>query len=55
MHRGLHLHGVMFRLIKHTSIFTFITGITGGQVLAKLVEVLRYEPEGRGFDSRWCH
>jgi len=20
-----------------------------------LVEVLRYKPEGRGFNSRWCH
>ena len=23
--------------------------------VALLVEVLRYKPEGRGFDSRWCH
>jgi hypothetical protein len=22
--------------------------------LAQLVEALRYKPEGRGFDSRWC-
>jgi hypothetical protein len=22
---------------------------------ARLVEALRYKPEGRGFDSRWCH
>ena len=21
----------------------------------QLVEALRYKPEGRGFDSRWCH
>ena len=21
----------------------------------ELVEALRYKPEGRGFDSRWCH
>jgi len=20
-----------------------------------LVEALRYKPEGRGFDSQWCH
>jgi hypothetical protein len=20
-----------------------------------VVEALRYKPEGRGFDSRWCH
>jgi len=22
--------------------------------VAQLVETLRYKPEGRGFDSRWC-
>jgi hypothetical protein len=22
---------------------------------SQLVEALRYKPEGRGFDSRWCH
>jgi hypothetical protein len=27
----------------------------GQAVVAQLVEVLRYKPEGRGFDSRWCH
>ena len=26
-----------------------------GHAVAQLVEALRYEPEGRGFDSRWCH
>jgi hypothetical protein len=24
-------------------------------VVAQLVEALRYKPEGRRFDSRWCH
>jgi hypothetical protein len=23
--------------------------------VAQLVEALRYKPEGRGFDSQWCH
>ena len=23
--------------------------------VAQLVEALRYKPEGRGFDSRWCN
>ena len=23
--------------------------------MAQLVEALRYKPEGRGFDYRWCH
>jgi len=26
-----------------------------GYAVAQLVESLRYKPEGRGFDSRWCH
>ena len=26
-----------------------------GHAIAQLVEALRYKPEGRGFDSRWCH
>jgi hypothetical protein len=26
----------------------------GGPAVAQLVEALRYKPEGRGFDSRWC-
>jgi hypothetical protein len=24
-------------------------------LVAQLVEALRSKPEGRGFDSRWCH
>jgi hypothetical protein len=27
----------------------------GGHAVAQLFEALRYKPEGRGFDSRWCH
>ena len=26
-----------------------------GHAVAQLVEALRCKPEGRGFDSRWCH
>ena len=26
-----------------------------GHAVAQLVEALRYKPEGRGFDSRWCN
>jgi len=26
-----------------------------GHAAAQLVDALRYTPEGRGFDSRWCH
>jgi len=27
----------------------------GTLLVAQLVEAMRYKPEGRGFDSRWCH
>jgi hypothetical protein len=27
----------------------------GKLLVAQLVEALRYKPEDRGFDSRWCH
>jgi len=26
-----------------------------GHPVAQVVEALRYKPEGRGFNSRWCH
>ena len=26
-----------------------------GHTVSQLVEALRYKPEGRGFDFRWCH
>jgi hypothetical protein len=26
-----------------------------GHAVAQLVEALRYNSEGRGIDSRWCH
>jgi hypothetical protein len=29
--------------------------IWGTLLVAQLVEALHYKPEGRGFDSRWCH
>jgi hypothetical protein len=29
--------------------------IKRGHAVAQLVEALRYKPEGRRFDSRWCH
>ena len=31
--------------------YNFVTVQAGGG----LVEALRYKPEGRKFDSRWCH
>jgi len=32
---------------------TFSNG--GTLLVALLVEALRYKPDGRGFDFRWCH
>jgi hypothetical protein len=32
---------------------SFHCGVT--LLVAQLVEALRYKPEGRGFDPRWCH
>jgi hypothetical protein len=29
--------------------------IRTGHAVAQLVEALRYKPERRGFDFRWCH
>jgi hypothetical protein len=40
-------------LIVHIFIVVFVImmGARGGAV----VEALRYKPEGRGIDFRWCH
>ena len=36
--------------------FSDLICLSGGTLLvAQLVEALRYKPEGRWFDSRWCH
>jgi hypothetical protein len=37
-----------------TSDFTPVT-FSRGHAVAQLVEALRYNSEGRGFDSQWCH
>jgi hypothetical protein len=29
--------------------------VWGTLLVAQLVDALRYKPEGRGFDSPWCH
>jgi len=29
--------------------------VAWGHAVAQLVEALRYKPEGRDFDFRWCH
>ena len=32
-----------------------VASVSGGNVVAQMVEALRYKPEGRGFDSRRGH
>ena len=32
-----------------------LVGTTECTTVAQLFEALRYKPERRGFDSRWCH
>jgi hypothetical protein len=44
-----HLSSVISHKITH------VVQHIKGHAVAHLVETLRYEPEGRGFDSRWCH
>jgi len=39
---------------KKMVIFPVLTFLLGHAV-AQLVEALRYKPEGRGFESRWCY
>jgi len=36
--------------VKYVYVYIFM-----GHAVAQLVEALRYKPEGRGFDFRWCH
>jgi hypothetical protein len=40
---------MMLQITPHT------TAEGGGDAVAQVVEAPRYEPEGRGFDIRWCH
>ena len=43
---------------KKNAIFTldfYLTHNRKRHAVEQLVEAIRYKPEGRGFDSRWCH
>jgi hypothetical protein len=40
-----------FFLFMDQGLLLITHGARGGAV----VEALRYKPEGRGIDSRWCH
>ena len=50
--------GTLFQSVAHYSLWrptNYVRYKTGGYAVVQLVEALRYKPEGRGFDSRWCH
>jgi hypothetical protein len=36
---------------KNNTVSILVEGVRGGAV----IEALRYKPEGRWFDSQWCH
>ena len=46
--------GILFKHTEHCIYFNKLFSKTGHAV-AQFVEALRYKPEGRGFDSQWCH
>jgi len=49
--RKFKLHWNLTRITTvYTKTYTHL-----GHAVAQLVEALRYKPEGRGFDSQWCH
>jgi len=49
-HRSIHRHYYYYYYYYY-----YITWIILEHTVAQLVEALRYKPNGRGFDSRWCH
>jgi hypothetical protein len=52
-----HFFGILFQLIymKYFIFLLYEQHTWGTLLVAQLVEALRYKPEGRGFDSRFCH
>ena len=52
-----HCPALFFSLVDAHNDTTFCLPviIIREHAVAQLVEALHYKPEGRGFDSRWCH
>jgi hypothetical protein len=46
-------HGITLNPAVHPGSIQYVSGETGARGGA-VVEALRYKPEGRGIDSRWC-
>ena len=52
----VHCEQYVVETIRETSCTLYtLYSHRGRHAVAQLVETLRYKPEGRGFDSRWCH
>ena len=52
MYVGFH---VMYPLLNFLDRFLQNTRVIRRHKVTQLVEALRYKPEDRRFDSRWCH
>jgi hypothetical protein len=45
----------IMKVVLHCKIIYIYSVKPLGHAVAQLVEALRYKPEARMFDSRWCH
>jgi hypothetical protein len=55
-HNNLIITKIYFKSQTFVNVLVFRCVVTCSLVaVAQLVQALRYKPEGRGFDSRWCH
>ena len=45
----IYTHGFFVKITSEYKLITWVYAVS------QLVEALRYNSEGRGFDSRWCH
>jgi hypothetical protein len=46
---------ILLNLRLDRNLFYLNANNVQGRAVAQLVEAGRFKPEGRGFDSRWCH
>jgi hypothetical protein len=48
---------LLFHLCAYINFQKYLLNIlaSSGRAVVQLVEALRYKPEGREFDSGWCH
>jgi hypothetical protein len=49
------VHYFLFLICQYFLRTETYTSLSLGHAVAQLVDVLRYKPEVRGFDSRWCY